>query len=166
MTRQGSTAFGTVSAQQGALTREELDQLLREPIVASLATTTADGYPYVVHVWTEWDGENVWLLCRAKAAFVQHLRERPKIGLLIARSDAAQTRVLIMGEAEVVEGPATLSENRRLLEAASRMAVHYRGDAGARYIEESLEWPRCLVRIRPVRLIGWGDIDWHPRYRS
>ena len=166
MTRKSSTEFGTVSAREGALTPAELDGLLREPIVASLATTTAAGFPYVVHVWTEWDGAVIWLLCRAKAAFVRHLTERPKVGLLVARSDVAQTRALILGVAEVVEGPATLSESEHLHDVALRMAVHYRGDAGARYIDESLEWPRCLVRIRPAKVISWGDIDWHPRYRS
>jgi pyridoxine/pyridoxamine 5'-phosphate oxidase len=163
--RQYSTAFGTVSAAQGALTDAERDSLLREPIVASLATTDDEGYPYVVHVWTEWDGRALWLLCRAKAAFVRHLTARPKVGILIARHDVAQTRVLILGDAEIVAGPAPLTEDTRMREVATRMAIHYRGEAGARYIDESLAWPRALVRIAPHRSIGWADIDWHPRYR-
>jgi hypothetical protein len=165
MARHPSTHFGTVTAREGALSAQELDELLREPIIASLARTNEEGYPYVVHVWTEWDGQAVWLLLRAKAAFVQHLRDRPKVALLVARSDAAQTRVLILGKATIVEGPAPLARGGRLHDVALRMAVHYKGDAGARYIDQSLDWPRCLVRIDPVKLIGWGDVDWHPRYR-
>lgn len=164
--RRASRAFGTVSAQSGALSTAERDTLLREPIVASLSTTTADGYPYIVHVWVEWDGEAVWLLCRAKAAFVQHIRERSKVALLVARSDAAQSRVLILGNAEIVEGPGPLIEGGRLHAYALSMARRYRGDAGVKYIAESMAWPRVLVRIQPERSIGWGDIDWHPRYRS
>lgn len=164
--RRPSVAFGTVSAVQGALSPAERDALLREPIVASLATIDDDGAPYLVHIWIEWDGEAVWLLCRAKAAYVRHLTARPTASLLVARSDAAQTRVLITGEAEVVAGPAPLTDDKRMREVATRMAVHYRGEAGARYIEESLAWPRTLIRLRPRRFVGWGDIDWHPRYRS
>lgn len=164
--RKASQGFGTMSSGSGALTTAERDALLGEPIVASLSTTTADGYPYVVHVWTEWDGEAVWLLCRAKAAFVQHIRERPRVALLVARSDVAQTRVMIMGDAEVVEGPGPLVQGDRLHGYALRMARRYRGEAGVRYIAESMAWPRVLVRIQPVRFVGWGDIDWHPRYRT
>lgn len=165
MPRTPSSQFGTIDVGAGALSADELDALLREPLIGDLATTTDDGYPYVVEVWTEWDGESIWLLCRAKAAFVAHLRARPKVGLLVSRRDPAQTRVLILGEAAVTEGPATLDESPHLREVALRMALRYSGEAGARYIEASLGWPRCLVRIAPHRLIGWGDVDWHPRYR-
>ncbi len=164
--REASRSFGTTSARSGALSAAERDALLGEPIVASLSTITADGYPYVVHVWTAWDGEAIWLLCRAKAAFVEHLRARPQVGLLVARSDAAQTRVLILGSAQVVEGPGPLVEGGRLHAYALSMARRYRGEAGVQYIAESLSWPRVLVRITPERFVGWGDIDWHPRYRS
>lgn len=164
--RKASPAFGTTSAQSGALSTEERDALLSEPIVASLSTTTDDGYPYIVHVWTEWDGEAVWLLCRAKAAFVEHIRARPKVALLVARTDVAQTRVMIMGSAEIVEAPGPLVEGGRLHMYALSMAGRYRGEAGVQYIAESMAWPRVLVRIRPERFVGWGDIDWHPRYRT
>ena len=164
--REASRSFGTTSAGSGALTVEERDTLLREPIVASLSTITPDGYPYVVHVWTKWDGESVWLLLRAKAAFVGHIRERSKVAILVARSDAAQTRVLVLGEAEVVDGPGPLVPGERLHRYALSMAERYRGAAGVQYIAESLAWPRVLVRVRPIRFIGWGDIDWHPRYRE
>jgi len=165
MDRRPSTGFGTTEAHTGALTREEVDALLREPLIADLATITDDGYPHIVEIWTEWDGTSIWLLCRAKAAFVAHLRARPKVGLLVARRDAAQTRVLILGEATVTEGSASLDENPHLREVALRMALRYSGEAGARYIDASASWPRCLVRITPDRMIGWGDVDWHPRYR-
>jgi Pyridoxamine 5'-phosphate oxidase len=164
--RRASRSFGTVSARSGALTIEERHALLREPIIASLSTITPDGYPYVVHVWTEWDGEALWLLCRAKAAFVEHIRERSKVAILVARSDSAQTRVLILGAAEIVEGPGAMVEGGRLHAYALSMARRYRGEAGVQYISESMAWPRVLVRIQPVRFVGWGDIDWHPRYRS
>ncbi|HEX5465305.1 MAG TPA: pyridoxamine 5'-phosphate oxidase family protein [Candidatus Limnocylindrales bacterium] len=164
--RPADAPFGTISATQGALSPQERDALLREPIVAALGTIDDEGFPYVVNIWTEWDGESIWLLCRAKAAYVDHMRARPKVSILVARGDAAQTRVLVLGLAELVAGPAPLTADDRLREVATRMAVHYRGDAGARYIDESLAWPRTLFRIRPIRFRGWGHIDWHPRYRG
>jgi hypothetical protein len=48
---------------------------------------------------------------------------------------------------------------------ARRMARRYEGPDGDRYIDESLAWPRVLVRIDVDRIQSWGDPDWHPRYR-
>jgi PPOX class probable F420-dependent enzyme len=147
----------------GALSPEALDALLHEPIVARLGTIDPDGYPIVVPVWTEWDGSSVWLVARARADYAANLIARPKVSLSIVRGDAADTRVLIVGRAEVVEGPAPLAG--RMEEVARRMARRYEGEAGERYIDESRSWSRLLVRIVPDRIVSWGDPGWHPRYR-
>ncbi len=147
----------------GSLSPEALDALLREPIVARLGTIDADGYPVIVPIWTEWDGEAIWLVARAKADYSANLRARPKITLSIVRDDAADTRALILGRAEIVEGPGPLSG--RLEVVARRMARRYEGAEGDRYIEESMNWPRLLVRVVPDRIVSWGDPGWHPRYR-
>ncbi|HLO36178.1 MAG TPA: pyridoxamine 5'-phosphate oxidase family protein [Candidatus Deferrimicrobium sp.] len=152
-----------VPAAPGALTPAALDRLLREPIVARLGTVDAEGYPVVVPVWTEWDGEVIWLVVRAKADYAANLRARPKVGLSIVRADAADTRALVLGRAEIVAGPAPLSG--RTEEIARRMAARYEGPAGDRYIEETRGSPRLLVRIIPDRIVSWGDPGWHPRYR-
>ena len=48
---------------------------------------------------------------------------------------------------------------------ARRMARRYEAPDGDRYIDESLAWPRVLVRIDVDRIQSWGDPGWHPRYR-
>ena len=148
---------------RGPLSAAELDALLREPIVARLGTVDADGYPVIVPIWTEWDGSAVWLVVRSRADYAANLRERPKVCLSVVRADAADTRALILGRAEIVEGPGPLSG--RVEAVARRMAQRYEGEAGERYIDESLAWPRLLVRVVPDRIVSWGDPDWHPRYR-
>ena len=147
----------------GVLTPEQLDALLREPIVARLATTTDEGYPYIVPVWTEWDGEAAWLVIRAKAEFARHLVARPKVALSIVRPDDPDTRALILGRAEVLEGPGPLEG--RTLDIAERMGRRYEGEAGQAYVEESRDWPRLLVRIVPEQIVSWTGGDWHLRYR-
>ena len=147
----------------GGLSPEALDALLREPIVARLATIDNDGYPYVVPVWTEWDGTAVWLVARARAAYAAHLTARAKVALSIVRPDDEDVRVLILGRAEVVAGPGPLEGEIEAV--ARRMARRYEGADGDRYIDESLSWPRLLVRVAPDRIQSWGDPAWHPRYR-
>jgi hypothetical protein len=46
------------------------------------------------------------------------------------------------------------------------MARRYVGADGDRYVDESLEWPRVLVRIVPDRIQSWDDPAWHPKYRE
>jgi PPOX class probable F420-dependent enzyme len=148
----------------GGLSEEELDELLRETIVGRLATIDAEGYPHIVPVWTYWDGRQVFLVARAKATYVENLRSRPRVALSIVRSDAADTRALIQGDAEIVDGPGPLEG--RMLDIARDMAVRYEGPEGLDYIGESHDWPRVLVVITPRSVVTWGDPDWHPRYRS
>jgi PPOX class probable F420-dependent enzyme len=148
----------------GGLSPEALDALLREPIVARLATIDDAGYPYIVPVWTEWDGTAIWLVARARAAYVADLTARPKVALSIVRPDDADVRVLILGRAEVVAGPGPLVGEMEAV--ARRMARRYEGADGDRYISESRGWPRLLVRIAPDRIQSWGDPGWHPRYRE
>lgn len=145
------------------LSPEALDALLRETIVARLATIDDDGYPYVVPVWTEWDGNAMWLVARARAAYVGHLAARPKVAISIVRPDADDTRALILGRAAIVAGPGPLEGEMEAM--ARRMARRYEGIEGDRYIDESLAWPRVLVRIDVDRIQSWGDPGWHPRYR-
>jgi PPOX class probable F420-dependent enzyme len=140
-----------------------LDALLRETIVARLATIDDDGYPYIVPVWTEWDGSAMWLVARARSAYAAHIVARPKVALSIVRPDAADTRALILGRAEVVAGPGPLEGETEAI--ARRMAARYEGADGDRYIDESIDWPRVLVRIVPDKIQSWGDPGWHPKYR-
>jgi PPOX class probable F420-dependent enzyme len=147
----------------GQLSEAEIDALLREPIIARLATIDEDGSPYIVPVWTWWDGERLYLVARAKAAFVAHVRLRPRIALSVVRDDAAGTRALIRGEARIVAGPGPLTGH--MLEIARDMAERYEGDAGADYIAESTRWPRVLIEITPQQIVTWGDPGWHPKYR-
>ncbi len=153
----------SASGTMGKLSPEQLDALLRETIVARLGTVTPDGYPYVVPIWTEYDGESIWLIPRAKAQYMQNMLLNPKISLSIAKEDYAGTRALVQGRAEVVQGPGPL--RGRMLEIARSMGKRYEGEQGETYIQESLEWPRYLIRVIAEKIITWGDPGWHEKYK-
>ena len=148
----------------GPLNRTEIDRLLRRPLVARLATVDPDGYPAIVPVWIDWDGEAAWLVVRAGARFVEDIRRDPRVGLSVVADDDPDLRVQLRGRASIVDGPAPL--DGRMLAIARSMSERYEGAAGLAYIETSRAWPRCLVRIDPVQLLAWGSPDWHERYRS
>ncbi len=155
MTRPGGT---------GALARPDIDRLLRRPLIARLATVDPDGYPAIVPVWHDWDGQAAWLVARAEARFVEDIRRDPRVGLSVVADDNPDLRVQLRGWATIVEGPGPLAG--RMLEIARAMGERYEGPAGLAYIETSREWPRCLIRIDPVRLVAWGSPEWHDRYKQ
>ncbi len=146
----------------GALSRPELDELLRRPLLARLATNGPDGYPRIVPVWIAWDGGAAWIVARALAGFVSDIRRDPHVCLSLVAEDDPDRRVQILGLASIVEGPSAL--DGRMLEIALATALRYEGPAGIEYVERSRSWPRCLVRIDPERVRSWASPDWHPRY--
>ena len=146
----------------GALTRAQIDRLLRRPLIARLATVDPDGYPAIVPVWIEWDGVAAWLVIRAGSRFMEDIRRDPRVGMSVVADDDPNLRVQLRGRATIVEGPGPLAGT--MLAIARAIADRYEGPDGLAYIEESREWPRCLVRIDPVRLLAWGSPDWHDRY--
>jgi len=148
----------------GALGRPDIDRLLRRPLLARLATVDPDGYPAIVPVWHDWDGEAAWLVARAEARFVEDIRRDPRVGLSVVADDDPDLRLQLRGRATIVEGPGPLAG--RMLEVARALGERYEGPAGLAYIEASREWPRCLIRIDPVRLLAWGSPDWHDRYKQ
>jgi PPOX class probable F420-dependent enzyme len=146
----------------GALSRSEIERLLRRPLLARLATIDPDGYPAIVPVWVDWDGEAAWLVVRAGSRFVDDIRRDARVGLSVVADDDPNLRVQLRGRATIVDGPGPLAG--AMLDIARAMAARYEGPDGLEYIEESREWPRCLVRIDPVRILAWGSPDWHDRY--
>ena len=146
------------------LTKAEIDDLLRRPIVSRLATVQPDGSPYVVPIWHYWDGEALWIIPRGRSAFVEHIRQEPRVFFSCAVDGDGNERVSIAGTAEIVEGPAKLAG--RMMEIASEMGSRYVGPPGLEYIDRTANRPRYLVRIDPVKITSWKGGEWHPRYLS
>ena len=145
-----------------ALTTQQVKELLGTPVIARLATVKPNGAPYVVPVWQHWDGESMWIIPRERSRFVEYLRNEPRVAVSCADDIyPGNSRVLIEGAAEIVEGPALMTG--KMLEIAREMAERYGGPAGLEYLEGTIEKPRYLVRIVPAKMTTWA-FGWHPRY--
>jgi PPOX class probable F420-dependent enzyme len=146
----------------GGLEPDELDALLRRPILGRLATIDADGYPAIVPIWFVWDGNAILLVARGRSRYLDDIRREPRVGFSVVADDDPDLRIHLRGRAEIVTGPAKLEGET--LDLARRLAERYEGAAGLDYIDASRSLERCLVRIVPDRTISWGSPDWHPRY--
>tara|TARA_Y100000590_G_scaffold422807_1_gene527932 strand:+ start:8955 stop:9401 length:447 start_codon:yes stop_codon:yes gene_type:complete len=144
------------------LTKEQIQNLLSTPIIARLATVKPDGSPYLVPVWEYWDGEAMFIIPRAKSKFVKYLIDEPRVAVSCADDISSDhPRILIEGTAEIVEGPSIMTGNT--LSIAKEMVLRYSGEAGLRYLEDTIDKPRYLVKITPEKITSWMQ-GWHPKY--
>ena len=152
--------------KNSTLSRAEVDAFLQRPVVARLATVQADGWPYVVPVWQQWDGEAMWIVPRERSAFVPGIRREPRVSVSVALEQAPYTRVQLQGLAEIVEGPVNgQGGSAQWVPIARDMARRYLGEHGPEYLEPTMDRPRYLIRIRPVRLRTWEGVEWHEKYK-
>ena len=88
----------------GALARDEVDEFLAEGRIARLGCLDADGWPYVVPVWHEWDGSAFWVVARRRSIWASYLQNDGRCSVAIDE-DGRQRKVLAQCRAEVVEEP-------------------------------------------------------------
>jgi PPOX class probable F420-dependent enzyme len=144
------------------MTLAEVQEFLAGAVVARVATVDAEGRPYITPVWQEWDGAAMWIIPREKTAFVQHLKTNPHVAVSCALDSGTYTRLLIRGQAEIVEGPGLMSGE--WLKIAERMATRYLGEHGPEYLVPSLDRPRYLVKVTPDSMITWDGVEWAKKY--
>jgi nitroimidazol reductase NimA-like FMN-containing flavoprotein (pyridoxamine 5'-phosphate oxidase superfamily) len=144
------------------LTENEILTLLQGPIIARLATVTERGTPYMAPVWQTWDEGAMYIIPRAGARFVAHIEANPAVAVSCADDvNPDHRRILIEGQAEIVDGPALMSGDT--LAIATEMATRYGGQDGLEYLNASLHKPRYRIRIVPSTITSWRGA-WHPRY--
>ena len=144
------------------LTGAELDRFLRQPLVASLGCLDESGAPYVVPTWYEYDGENFWIVPRAKSVWARYLQRDPRVCLSIDQRNGPSARAQVFGTAEIVEEP---NVGGAWVAIATRMAERYMGaENGAKYLVPTLDRPRWLIRVRRRRITTWAGGGWHRRY--
>jgi nitroimidazol reductase NimA-like FMN-containing flavoprotein (pyridoxamine 5'-phosphate oxidase superfamily) len=145
----------------GALARDEVDEFLAEGRIARLGCLDAEGWPYVVPVWHEWDGSAFWVVARRRSIWATYLAADGRCSLAIDE-DGRQRKVLAQCRAEVVEEPCL---DGRWVPVAERMSVRYLGENGPKYLVPTLDKPRWLIRLDPVRMQTWQGNDWAARYK-
>jgi hypothetical protein len=145
----------------GALDGDEIAAFLAEPQLARLACLDDEGWPYVVPCWQEWDGECFWVIPRERSAWAGYLRRDRRCALTIDET-GAQRKVIAQCHAHLVEEP---NVGGRWVAIAERMSVRYLGENGPKYLAPTLDKPRWLYRLEPVRVMTWQGQDWASRYK-
>jgi nitroimidazol reductase NimA-like FMN-containing flavoprotein (pyridoxamine 5'-phosphate oxidase superfamily) len=140
---------------------EEIHQYLDKPLLARLATSDA-GWPHVVPVWFEFDGENFWIPVQAKTVKVKHIRRDRRVSLIIDTYTEPISRfnvkqVMIKGEAELVKDndlDANPSKSRTI--SVYRRYLGKESD-NTELVSKLLAMERFLIKVKPVRMVAMRE---------
>ncbi len=130
------------------MTKQKIDELLRQPNVAVVAVTAPDGAPHAVPTWYEYRAGEI-VFHTGKNSFKYRCLERdPRITLCIDTKIPPYKAVVLKGRVTMAEH----DDSARTL----RMAVAYLGEKLGRAYAKSLEGEKVVVvSFRPERVISW-----------
>jgi PPOX class probable F420-dependent enzyme len=132
---------------------DDLADLLRQPLVAVLATYRKDGSVLLSPVWHQWRDGGFDVVVYATDVKLQHLRRDPRASVVVYEHDPPYRGLEVRGEVTLdPEGAA---------DAIAAIAVRYLGpEDGGGYAASVTD--AVLVRLEPSRVRGWDFADDFP----
>lgn len=141
------------------LAPQDLDEFLRERLVAQLATVSKDGSPHVKPIWFKWDGEKVWMITWLKCKTVYNIQNHRRVAVSIDSSRAPvdtfpDMGCLIHGDAELVP------EIKNKIDPKSwhfKVFAKYLGEDNCYKPPQSnhLANPNMAIGVKPTRILSW-----------
>jgi PPOX class probable F420-dependent enzyme len=121
-----------------------VEEFLKQPHVAALATLRANGRPHVTPVWYEFDGREFTISTMRETQKAKNVSAKGFAALTVFTDEMPYRQVTVEGTAQV-GGP--IDNVWR-----ERVAMRYLGDAAGRaYVRESFELDVVAIRLRPVK---------------
>jgi nitroimidazol reductase NimA-like FMN-containing flavoprotein (pyridoxamine 5'-phosphate oxidase superfamily) len=146
----------------GKMSEEEIAAFLAGNPFCRLGCLDEDGWPYVVPCWFAHSEGGFYIVPRARSAWARYIQRDPRVFLCIDDTTIYNRRVLVKGEATIVEEP---NLGGRWVEIARQMSTRYLGEHGPDYLAPTLVEPRWLVFVRPLKMTTWQGVDWARRYK-
>jgi len=146
----------------GKMTDEEMNEFLAGNPFCRLGSIDDEGWPYVVPCWFEYSDGGFYIVPRAKSVWARYIQKNHRVFLCIDDETMYNNRVLVKGEATVLEEP---NLGGKWVEIATRMSVRYLGEHGPKYLEPTLTEPRWLLFVKPLTIKTWRGVDWATKYK-
>jgi PPOX class probable F420-dependent enzyme len=122
----------------------DVEEFLKGPHVAALATMRPEGRPHVVPVWYEWDGREFTMASFRELQKVKNIANKGSAALSIFTSELPYFQVTVEGPAHI--GGAIDNVWRE------RVAVRYLGEAaGKAYARDTMDLDSVAIMLRPLR---------------
>ncbi|TMK90702.1 MAG: PPOX class F420-dependent oxidoreductase [Actinobacteria bacterium] len=92
----------------------ELDDFLRRPNPAVVATLRRDGSPHTAATWYDWDGRRVPLNMDESRLRLRHMRRDPRVALTALAEESWYSHVSLLGRIVSIEDDPDLVDIDRL----------------------------------------------------
>ena len=130
------------------LSKDEIDELLRQPNIAIVATVGADGQPHAVPTWYEYGDGEVVFHTGLRSRKYRNLRHNDRVSICVDTKTPPYKAIVIYGRA--VSEVGTDDDRRR------RMAINYLGEhVGSRYADSLRGTRVVIVRVKPDKITSW-----------
>jgi PPOX class probable F420-dependent enzyme len=147
----------STATPENALTREEIDERLRDRALARLASYRADGMIHLTPIWFDWDGERFRLTLGAGRVHLENLRRDPRISILIDEDPRVEQGLAAGAWAIMARGTAELTQNEDMIrEVTLAVLTKALGESDARtYLEPIMAEGRTIVLVTPEAWLTW-----------
>jgi hypothetical protein len=145
----------------GRMETSEMEAFLAQGIVGRLGVNDDEGWPYVVPVWYQYADGGFYIIPRERSVWAEYMKRDPRVFLTIDVTDGLG-KVMVKGEADLLETP---NVGGKWVEIAREMSLRYLGPHGPDYLVPTLNEPRWLFFVRPLRITTWQGVDWAKRYK-
>ena len=122
----------------------EVDELLRRPNPAVIATLRPDGAPHSVPTWYDWEGGRVLLNMEDTRLRLGYMRRDPRVSLTVLAEDGWYRHVSLLGRIVSIEDDDGLAD-------IDRLALRYTGQPF-----RTRDRRRVSAWMEPERWHGWG----------
>jgi PPOX class probable F420-dependent enzyme len=122
----------------------EVDELLRRPNPAVIATLRPDGSPHSVPTWYDWEAGRVLLNMEDTRLRLGYMRRDPRVALTVLAEDGWYRHVSLLGTIVSIEDDDDLAD-------IDRLARRYTGQPF-----RTRDRKRVSAWMEPERWHGWG----------
>ena len=129
------------------MTQPEIDRFLQGPWSARLACVRPDGFPHIITLWQEWDGNAFLVLSWKGSQWAKYLLQNSSVSLTVDEPFPPFRRVVVDGKAVVL---ALQKQDQELIDLIQRMAIRYLGQ----FSEGLIEQVEGAFRIIPDQMKG------------
>jgi PPOX class probable F420-dependent enzyme len=130
------------------MTKRELDQFLRQPIIAVLATTARGGAPHAVPIWFEYRAGEIWFFMDPSSFKHRCIKHNPRVTLVVDTKKPPYRCAIVKGRAR--------SEIRTAGAMIRRMSLAYYGKRDGKAFADSLKGTKlAVVHFKPSHIVTW-----------
>ena len=132
---------------------ERREFLLSGTKTGKLATVKSDGFPHVVPIWYDLDGDAVIFTTGDRSVKYKNMKRDSRVCMTVDDQTPPYSYVMIEGNVSFSEDPA------ELLHWATKIGGRYMGEDQAEAFGKRNSAPgEVVVRISPIKITAYADV--------